>query len=76
MNIENQTVFDNEVADLPLWRNMEAHAVLKTVLAENCVSEEIFAQLVCAYRSHAHKQRMHGLTADFDDIFQSVTEDC
>ena len=37
MNTENQTIFDNEVADLPLWRNMEAHAVLKTVLTENWV---------------------------------------
>ncbi len=64
----------NGVADLPLWRDGEAHAVLLEILSKHSVEEEIFAKLIAAYRDHAHKQRARGLTADFDVIFLSLGE--
>ena len=63
-----------EVGDLPLWRDPDAHTVLKEALERHGVNEEIFARLVAAYRDHAHKQRPRGVTADFDEIFQSIDE--
>lgn len=75
MDRNNNIAEDCDVSDLPLWRDDDAHQVLTTVLENQQVSEEIFAQLVAAYRSHAHKQRTRGLIAEFDDIFQSLTGD-
>jgi predicted GTPase len=65
---------ENGVHDLPLWRDKEAHDVLKKILKKHDVDEEIFARLVSAYRDHAHKQRPRGISADFDEIFQSIGE--
>ena len=62
------------VHGLPLWRDKEAHDVLKKILKKHDVDEEIFARLVSAYRDHAHKQRPRGISADFDEIFQSIGE--
>lgn len=62
----------NEVDDLPLWRDEVAYGVLTDTLQRHEVNEEIFAKLVAASRNHAHKQRTRGITADFDEIFQSL----
>lgn len=70
----NEIAIRHEVDDLPLWRDETTHQMLAAILNEFQVSEEAFAQLVAAYRSHAHKQRTRGLTADFDDILMSAEE--
>lgn len=62
----------HEVEDLPIWRDQEAHGLLLKKLEEFGVVEEAFAQLISAYRGHAHKQRARGLTTDFDEIFMSL----
>jgi len=69
---ENEIAIRHEVNDLPLWRDSATHDVLRERLDRHGVDEEIFARLVSAYRGHAHKQRPRGITADFDDIFQSI----
>lgn len=60
------------VDDLPLWSDNDSHEVLLDAISKCGVDEEIFARLLSAYRDHAHKQRPRGITADFDDIFQSI----
>jgi hypothetical protein len=62
----------HEVDDLPLWRDEDAHQVLQKTLAQHGVDEEVFARLLSACRERAHQQRHRGITADFDEIFQSI----
>lgn len=61
-----------EVNDLPLWRDAVSHDVLVETLTAQRVDEEIFVRLLSAYRDLAHKQRLRGITSDFDSIFLSI----
>lgn len=72
MNQENEIAQQHEVDDLPLWKDQASHEVMLEALSRHEVDEEIFARLLSAYRGHAHKQRPRGITADFDEIFQSI----
>lgn len=72
MTEENAIAQQHEVDDLPLWRDQASHEVLLDALSQHGVNEEIFARLLSAYRGRAHKQRPRGITADFDEIFQSI----
>lgn len=72
MTAEIEIAQQHEVDDLPLWRDADAHGVLREALTRHQVEEEVFVRLVAAYRDHAHKQRPRGITADFDEIFQSL----
>lgn len=63
----------HQVDDLPLWRDAGAYDVLREALSHHKVEEEVFARLLSAYRDHAHKQRPRGITADLDEIFQSIS---
>lgn len=72
MTQTNKIAQQQEVEDLPLWRDKFSHEVLMEALSKHGVDEEIFARLLSSYRSHAHKQRPRGITADFDEIFQSI----
>lgn len=72
MTTESEAAQQHEVDDLPLWRDADAHDVLRAALIRHQVEEEVFVRLVAAYRDHAHKQRPRGITADFDEIFQSL----
>jgi len=60
------------VDDLPLWRDPVSHDVLLETLTAQHVDEEIFIRLLSAYRDLAHKQRVRGITSDFDSIFLSI----
>jgi hypothetical protein len=72
MNHVNIIAQQHEVDDLPLWRDQVSHEVLLDAISRHVVDEEVFARLLSAYRGHAHKQRPRGITADFDEIFQSI----
>lgn len=72
MTKTNEVAQQHEVDDLPLWRDQASYEALLNALAQHSVDEEIFARLLSAYRGHAHKQRPRGITADFDEIFQSI----
>lgn len=72
MTQANEIAQQQEVDDLPLWKDQSSHDVLLDALSKHGVDEEIFARLLAAYRGHAHKQRPRGITADFDEIFQSI----
>lgn len=62
----------HEVDDLPLWRDKDAHQVLQKTLAQHGVDEKVFARVLSACRERAHQQRHRGITADFDEIFQTI----
>jgi hypothetical protein len=68
----NPIAQQHEVDDLPLWRDADAHQVLQQSLAQHNVEEVVFARVLSACRDRAHQQRHRGITADFDEIFQSI----
>lgn len=68
MNDSLNIAIDQEVDDLPLWRDPDAHALLVSCLKRHGVPEEQFARLIATYREHAHKQRRRGLNEDIDAI--------
>ena len=68
----NDIAVRQEVDDLPLWRDTASHDVLVETMSACDVDEEIFARLLSAYRDLAHKQRVRGITSDFDSIFLSI----
>lgn len=72
MTFENKISQQYEVDDLPLWKDPISYETLLKCLQENGVSEEVFARCLSAYRGHAHKQRPRGITAEFDEIFQTI----
>lgn len=65
---------DHEVDDLPLWRDPAAYTIVKKCLLRHSVQEEHLVRLVAAYREHAHKQRLRGLTEDIDSILMQDVE--
>lgn len=72
MTTTNEIAQQHQVDDLPLWRDAGAHDVLYKALSQHKVDEDVFARLLSAYRDLAHMQRTRGITADFDEIFQSI----
>ena len=65
---------EHEVDDLPLWRDPDAHALVKDCLDRHDVPEEQFARLIAAYREHAHKLKKHGLNDDIDAILMAEAD--
>lgn len=68
----NSIAQQHEIDDLPLWRDEDAHQALLQTLMKHGVNEEVFARVLSACRERAHQQRHRGITADFDEIFQSI----
>ena len=62
---------NHEIDDLPLWRDPDAYAIVRNFLQRHGVEEEHLVRLVAAYREHAHKQRLRGLTEDIDSILMT-----
>ena len=75
MTITSEIAQQQQVDDLPLWRDAGAYEVLLEALSHHKVDEEVFARLLSAHRELAHKQRARGITADFDEIFQSISSE-
>lgn len=74
MNDSLDIAIDNDVDDLPLWRDPDAHTLLASCLKRHRVPEEQFARLIATYREHAHKQRRRGLNEDIDAILMTEAE--
>lgn len=68
MSEASPIAMDHDVDDLPLWRDPSAYAIVRECLHRHRVEEEHLVRLVAAYREHAHKQRLRGLTEDIDSI--------
>lgn len=65
---------DHDVDDLPLWRDPAAYAIVRACMKQHGVEEEHLVRLVAAYREHAHKQRLRGLSEDIDSILMADAE--
>lgn len=62
------TYEESGVADLPLWADPEANAVLQTVCAKYKVPVHVITDLVALQRERQHQERAAGINARFEEI--------
>lgn len=59
---------ESGVADLPLWADEEANAVLQAVCAKHKVPMHVITDLVTLQRERQHQERAAGINARFEEI--------
>lgn len=62
----------NEIDDLPLWQNAQAHAVLEELSHKYQVSIDVLKELVLIEKQHQHRERARGIYDDFDNAFDKM----
>lgn len=60
---------DEFTADLPLWTDDQAYALLKEICARHEVPVDVFQELVGIERRHQHRERARGIYEEFDNAF-------
>lgn len=60
---------DELTADLPLWADYDAYALLQEVCTRHGVPVDVFRELVTIERRHQHREKAHGIYDEFDDAF-------
>jgi hypothetical protein len=62
-------VDDDLTADLPLWTDEQAYALLKEICDSHTVPVDVFQELVSIERRHQHRERARGIYEEFDNAF-------
>lgn len=62
------TYEESGVADLPLWADEDANAVLQAVFAKHKVPVHVITDLVALQRERQHQERAAGINARFEEI--------
>lgn len=60
---------DELTADLPLWTDGPAYALLREVCERHAVPVDVFQELVGIERRHQHRERARGIYEEFDNAF-------
>ena len=63
---------DSSVADLPLWSDAAASALLAKVCATHKVPLEVITELVSLQRERQHQERAAGVYARIEEILGSM----
>lgn len=63
---------DELTADLPLWADDQAYALLQDACARHGVPIDVFRELVAIERRHQHRERARGISEEFDDVFSRM----
>ena len=63
---------ESGVADLPLWADEQANAVLQAVCAKHNVPVHVITDLVALQRERQHQERAAGINARFEEILGSM----
>lgn len=56
------------VADLPLWADAGANAILEQVCSKHSVPMSVITELVALQRERQHQERAAGIFARFEEI--------
>lgn len=67
-NINNELNADGLVADLPLWADNDAFAILQKICAKNSVPLDVLEELVTLQRERQHQERAAGIYMRFEEI--------
>jgi hypothetical protein len=62
-------VDDDLTADLPLWADEQARALLEKTCTAHAVPVDVFQELVGIERRHQHRERARGIYDEFDNAF-------
>jgi len=63
---------DSYIADLPLWSDVKANAVLTDVCATHGVPIEVITELVSLQRERQHQERAAGVYGRIEEILGSM----
>lgn len=64
---------DELTADLPLWDDPEAFALLQQLCAKHEIPTDVLRELVAIERKHQHRERARGIYEEFDAVFEKVS---
>ncbi|MGY6130037.1 DNA modification system-associated small protein (plasmid) [Paraburkholderia strydomiana] len=59
---------DGYLADLPLWSDDNARALLEEVCTRHGVPVDVLTELVVTQRERQHQERAHGINKRFEEI--------
>lgn len=59
---------EQNVADLPLWSDIDANIRLSVVCDQHKVPVDVLTDLVALQRERQHQERAHGIFARFEEI--------
>ena len=59
-------------ADLPLWDDEQAYALLCELCAQHQVPVDVLRELVAIERRHQHRERTRGIYEEFDAVFERM----
>jgi hypothetical protein len=59
---------DANVADLPLWADVDANIRLGAVCDRHKVPMDVLTELVALQRERQHQERAHGIFGRFEEI--------
>lgn len=62
------TYEESGVADLPLWADEDANAILQAVCTKHKVPVHVITDLVALQRERQHQERAAGISARFEEI--------
>jgi hypothetical protein len=65
-------IYNNQVADLPLWSDEEAFSVLLKICEENKIPVDVLTELVILQRERQHQERAAGVYLRIEEILGRV----
>lgn len=66
--MDENTLDDNYLNDLPLWADNDAQKCLTEICAKHNVPVEVITELVMVQRERQHQERAHGINMRFEEI--------
>lgn len=60
-------------ADLPLWDDELAYALLCELCNKHQIPPDAFRELVAIERRHQHRERARGIYEEFDAVFDRIS---
>lgn len=71
-NLQHDRHIERHVQDLPLWKDVEASALLEELCEKHQVPADILRELVAIQRMNQHKTRARGVYDDLEEVFNRM----
>lgn len=65
---EQEEMIEVSIADLPLWADDDAYAILQKICLRQRVPIDVVTELVILQRERQHQERAAGIYARFEEI--------
>jgi len=64
--------YSNQVSDLPLWADEDAHEILLKICNENKIPVDVLTELVVLQRERQHQERASGVYLRIEEILGRI----